>query len=61
MHAGVGVSTHGYKEERATAWAFQLIGELGDRSDLGSLRSLANEREFARFCANAIRRIEARH
>ncbi|NNG05351.1 MAG: AAA family ATPase [Inquilinus sp.] len=55
------VSSHGYKDEQATAWAFQLIGKLGDRSDLGTLRTLANVREFARSATSAIREIDARH
>ncbi|QYA12023.1 hypothetical protein [Rhizobium sp. AB2/73] len=52
------MSSHGYKNERATAWALQIIGELGDRSDLGALRGLVTEPDFARSAADAIRRIE---
>ncbi len=54
------VSAHGHKDEQATAWAFQLIGELGHRGDLGALRALANKREFARSATDAIRKIELR-
>jgi hypothetical protein len=53
-------STHGHKNERATAWALGIIGELGDRGDLGMLRGLATEADFARSAASAIRRIETR-
>ncbi|MBY3094910.1 hypothetical protein HFO65_29960 [Rhizobium laguerreae] len=51
---------HGHKDERATAWAVQLVGELGDRSDLGTLRTILNQPDFARSATGAIRRIEMR-
>lgn len=51
---------HGQKDERAISWAVSLIGELGDRSDLGTLRSVLNQPDFSRSATGAIRRIEIR-
>ncbi|MEX2697089.1 NERD domain-containing protein [Rhizobium mongolense] len=51
---------HDHKDGQATAWAVSLVGELGDRSDLGTLRILLNQPEFARSATGAIRQIEKR-
>ncbi|NTJ63149.1 hypothetical protein G6M50_08090 [Agrobacterium rhizogenes] len=45
---------------QATDWAVSVVGELGDRSDLGTLRTLLNQQDFARSATGAIRRIETR-
>ncbi|WP_273772543.1 NERD domain-containing protein [Brucella intermedia] len=54
------LDSHGSKDDRATAWAASLVGELGDRSDLGMLRILLNQPDFARSATAAIRQIEMR-
>ena len=54
------LDSHGHKDERATAWAVSLVEELGDRSDLGILRVLLNQPDFARSATAAIRQIEMR-
>ncbi|TCU28810.1 hypothetical protein [Rhizobium azibense] len=54
------LDSHDHKDERATAWAVGLIGKLGDRSDLGTLRILLNQPDFARSATGAIRQIEMR-
>ncbi|SFB57080.1 IstB-like ATP binding protein [Rhizobium sp. NFR07] len=54
------LDSHGHKNERATAWAVSLVGEFGDRSDLGMLRILLNQPDFARSATAAIRQIEMR-
>jgi hypothetical protein len=54
------LDSHGHKDERATAWAVSLVGELGDRGDLGTLRILLNQPDFARSATAAIREIEMR-
>ncbi|WP_431673658.1 NERD domain-containing protein [Rhizobium leguminosarum] len=54
------LDSHGHKDERATAWAVSLVGELGDRGDLGTLRILLNQPDFARSATAAIRQIEMR-
>lgn len=54
------LDSHGHKDERATAWAVSLVGELGDRSDLGMLRILLNQPDFARSATAAIRQLEMR-
>ncbi|WP_081159721.1 NERD domain-containing protein [Ensifer aridi] len=54
------LDSRGGKDERATAWAASLVGELGDRSDLGMLRILLNQPDFARSATAAIRQIEMR-
>ncbi|MUZ65412.1 NERD domain-containing protein [Agrobacterium vitis] len=54
------LDSHGRNDERATAWANSLIGELGDRGDLGVLRILLSQPDFARSATAAIRQIEMR-
>ncbi|OAV57302.1 hypothetical protein A6U98_35350 [Rhizobium sp. WYCCWR10014] len=54
------LDSHGGKDERATAWAVSLVGQLGDRSDLGMLRILLTQPDFARSATAAIRQIEMR-
>lgn len=54
------LDSHGSKDDRATAWAASLVGELGDRSDLGMLRILLDQPDFARSATAAIRQIEMR-
>jgi hypothetical protein len=54
------LDSYDHKDERATAWAVSLIGKLGDRSDLGTLRILLNQPDFARSATGAIRQIEMR-
>ena len=54
------LDSHGHKNERATAWAVSLVGEFGDRSDLGMLRILLNQPDFARSATAANRQIEMR-
>jgi len=54
------LNSHDHKDGQATDWAVSLVGELGDRSDLGTLRALLNQLDFARSATGSIRRIETR-
>jgi len=54
------LDNHRRKDERAMSWAVALIGDLGDRGDLGTLRFLLRQPDYARAATDAIRSIEMR-
>ena len=49
-----------YRTEEATQFAFYLIGELGNRSDLGRLRELSRLPKFSLEALSAIKSIEGK-
>lgn len=51
---------HGHDDRSATAFAFNIIGEYGDRSDLRDLRDLMGSPKLAEHALKAIKSIEGR-
>lgn len=59
IRSGEAVKTaHGFVDNNATNFAFNIVGKLGDRGDLGILRELSRSSNLASEALNAIKSIE---